>query len=1238
MKQSLNPGFAPLASVVLSVFCAVGAVGAWMTGNSFVFAFVAMFAAIGGLASAMTFARFRAAHAAMTAMTVEAEDLVRGEGERLQAGPPILRDALNAKLVAERRKAEHLEERLGALDQTLADHVSAASALDTVVARVRCDADGTIAEVSDAAAVVLGIGAEGVEAVHADTVFGKAFWETVTRDGTIEAWELPNKETKFDIARAMIANGDHGTDGCVITFHDVTERAAQTETAASYASAFASAPSALVMLDSAGRVVDINSACKNLIDDDPSLTERFPSLSEPGAFFAWESIFGDAPLTSEKASNTAVIGARRYAFDAQASDAATPGFGGSIVRITETTSAWTQSAIADSASSALATVIMGTDGIVSWANDKFLQTAEFTKDSIVGAHARVFQGLNGLSADQWATLKKGQSVVGRFQTQTGSGEELWFDGWYTPVTDDSGAVEAIVFAASDATTTVQEERDAAVYADAFASHQIDMRVGTNGTFVGEPTGLENLLGIQINSTANLLTVVPELSDAWTSAREGILTQTQFMGSEGQAFDALLVPLTDDRGQIGEIAVSLRRSAMGGAALEDVTLGADAFAQASGPAVIVDQTLTIKQMNQSAVAWFDAQRGRLNETETGNNGESAENISLLDLFGSAASQLSDHDRVRLDIGRACFELTASDSLGDTDYRVISLRDATGERQAGYLRDAYHRTQWIISFTPDGTITECNDGFLEAVGYTRDEVIGQHHRMFVDFEEVSTEEYRDFWARLNAGEVVQGTGFKRLKKDGTAVYLRASYMPITDDHGQVIKVTKTASDATEEVLQQRAEAEERAQRVRDQEMVVQHLATGMKRLAEGDYTVELTEHFPQDYRQLRYDFNDAVSALREADAVRVRSSQHQNDVVERLAEALEKLSRGVLTFKIDGDFPPEYDQLRIDFNGAIGRLREVMQSITDTAASLKAGSVEITQAADDLSKRTENQAATLQETAAALDEITVTVRQTAEGAKEANRMASETREEATQSGEVVENAVGAMDEIERSSSQISQIIGVIDDIAFQTNLLALNAGVEAARAGDAGRGFAVVAQEVRALAQRSSEAAKEIKDLISTSSEQVSRGVELVDKAGTALSDIVKRVENVSTLVSEISASAQEQSVSLAEVNSAINKMDQVTQQNAAMVEQSTASSHALAEASGTLMKRVEHFSIGNSTASTQSNELFDDAFGEVFETKNAANSHSGSSVQDQREAAQAYFAGVGGAAEKLDGADEDWEEF
>jgi methyl-accepting chemotaxis protein len=259
--------------------------------------------------------------------------------------------------------------------------------------------------------------------------------------------------------------------------------------------------------------------------------------------------------------------------------------------------------------------------------------------------------------------------------------------------------------------------------------------------------------------------------------------------------------------------------------------------------------------------------------------------------------------------------------------------------------------------------------------------------------------------------------------------------------------------------------------------------------------------------------------------------------------------------------------------MAQLQTLVSSIVENSATLRSGTQEISAATDDLARRTEQQAAGLEETAAALGEITGTVRKTADGAKQANEVVARTRIDAQKSGEIVRQAVSAMGSIENSSKQIGQIIGVIDEIAFQTNLLALNAGVEAARAGEAGRGFAVVASEVRALAQRSAEAAKEIKALISTSAQQVESGVKLVGETGQALERIVAQVAEITAVVSEIAASAQEQADGLNQVNIAINEMDQVTQQNAAMVEESSSASRTLAEGTQELVRLTEQFQVG-----------------------------------------------------------------
>ncbi len=301
-----------------------------------------------------------------------------------------------------------------------------------------------------------------------------------------------------------------------------------------------------------------------------------------------------------------------------------------------------------------------------------------------------------------------------------------------------------------------------------------------------------------------------------------------------------------------------------------------------------------------------------------------------------------------------------------------------------------------------------------------------------------------------------------------------------------------------------------------------------------------------------------------------TKEQEEIVATLAEGLCRLSNGDLTTQIGST--GEHVKLSSDFNEAVAKLHDVMKAIISNTIIIKSGASELSQSADDLSQRTENQAASLEGAAFSLEQITETVNAAAEGTNQAYVVVSQARENAEVSRKVVSQAVSAMNEIEDSSRQISQIIGVIEEIAFQTNLLALNASVEAARAGDAGLGFAVVASEVRALAQRSSNAAKEIKSLISTSSQQVKTGVDLVGQAKNALQQMIDKVVDISGLVADIASSTQEQANGLKAVNVAVNQMDHVTQQNASMVEASTAACHCLTQQAETLIDLVKKFHI------------------------------------------------------------------
>jgi len=382
-------------------------------------------------------------------------------------------------------------------------------------------------------------------------------------------------------------------------------------------------------------------------------------------------------------------------------------------------------------------------------------------------------------------------------------------------------------------------------------------------------------------------------------------------------------------------------------------------------------------------------------------------------------------------------------------------------------------------------------------------------------------------------------------------------------------------------------------------IQKMSTTMGVLASGNFTASVDGTDRRDeigamakavqifkdngLRALQLE-EEAASNRTATEAERLRIAELESQRAKEMAQAtsglaagLKHLSSGNLTFRLDDPFASEFETLRSDFNGTVSQLADSLRSVAQATSSIDNGAREISQSADDLSKRTEQQAASLEETAAALDQITTNVASSSQRTEEARHVAVEANKSARRSGEVVANAVTAMQRIEQSSNQISSIIGVIDEIAFQTNLLALNAGVEAARAGEAGKGFAVVAQEVRELAQRSAQAAKEIKDLIRNSSDEVSTGVKLVQETGQALKIIEEQVVTINTQLDAIATSAKEQSVGLAEVNTAVNQMDQVTQQNAAMVEESTAASASLAGEVKRLREIISDFRVGSGGA-------------------------------------------------------------
>ncbi|MGE7369655.1 methyl-accepting chemotaxis protein [Neorhizobium sp. NPDC001467] len=541
---------------------------------------------------------------------------------------------------------------------------------------------------------------------------------------------------------------------------------------------------------------------------------------------------------------------------------------------------------------------------------------------------------------------------------------------------------------------------------------------------------------------------------------------------------------------------------------------------------------------------------------------------------------------------------------------------GTSGAQQVVDALSRSQAIIEFDLRGNILYANENFCRALGYRLEEIKGQHHRLFCDPDYAASAEYRQFWSNLGAGRFDAGE-YKRLTKTGEEIWIQASYNPVLSG-GKPIKVVKIASDITAA----KAKATEDAAKllaISHSQAVIEFTPQGeilnandnfcqglgyalaeiqgrhhrmfcdpayaaspayavfWQRLAAGDFIADEFVRFGKGGKEIW--IQAAYNPIRNLKGEVYKVVKFATDVTPRmsaissLGNGLKALADGDLEQRLDMTFVPSMEATRRDFNEVVAKLRAAMQTVAENAVGIAASSGEIAVASDDLARRTEQQAASLEQTAAALEEITITVADSSHRADEAGRLVTLTKGHAEQSGQIVRDAIAAMDQIAKSSGEITSIISVIDEIAFQTNLLALNAGVEAARAGEAGKGFAVVAQEVRELAQRSATAAKEIKTLINASSSYVSNGVHLVGQTGSALGEIVDQVAAIHTNVAAIVEASREQSASLKEINQAVNIMDQATQKNAAMVEETTAASHSLSSEADNLRLLLQQFRIG-----------------------------------------------------------------
>ncbi|EUB97987.1 methyl-accepting chemotaxis sensory transducer with Pas/Pac sensor [Rhizobium sp. CF080] len=538
----------------------------------------------------------------------------------------------------------------------------------------------------------------------------------------------------------------------------------------------------------------------------------------------------------------------------------------------------------------------------------------------------------------------------------------------------------------------------------------------------------------------------------------------------------------------------------------------------------------------------------------------------------------------------------------------------------LLEALNKSQAIIEFDLKGMILHANENFCKTMGYTLAEIVGKHHRIFVDPAEAGSKAYEDFWKQLISGQYDQRQ-YKRLAKGGREIWIQATYNPLFRGK-KPFKIVKLATDITA-AKQSAAEDKGKLQALSRAQAIIEFTPSGeiltanenfLKTLGyslteivgkhhsmfcELDYAQSAAYRtFWQNLSSGRFAADQFTRVAKGGQKVYIQASYNPilddsgrvikvvkfaTDVSERvtvvkeLGAGLARLSDCNIRQTIDVPFIEEFEPLRRDFNASISAFQETLVNVLKQTNSLNGNSQEMHEAADQLSMRTKEQAASLEQTSAALEQVTTTVRSSTISTEDTRKLVKNALQSASASSSVVEETITAMKRIESASAEISQIIGVIDEIAFQTNLLALNAGVEAARAGEAGKGFAVVAQEVRELAQRSAKAAKEIKELIGNSGREVTEGVRLVDATGDALREIEQFVASIDKNVQSLATAASEQSIGLSEINNAVSQIDRMTQQNAGMVDHTTYISEQLATGAASLVELVNHFKLNRRSA-------------------------------------------------------------